>query len=294
MLRKLGIFLESIKFSHTVFALPFALLAAALASVREGGWRLADIVGILLCMVFARTAAMGFNRWADRDLDAQNPRTKIRAIPAGLLTPAAVLTAVLVSSAGFLASTSIFWFSRGNALPMILSVPVLLFLMGYSYAKRFTALAHVWLGIALALSPVAAWIAVRGMVEISPVLLSLAIVFWVTGFDIIYACQDIDVDRELGLRSIPAWLGMDGAMTVARVCHAAMVLCLVAFGRLTPEVNLFFWIGVAAIAALLIYEHWLVRGRDLSRINVAFLQVNGAISIGLFVLTLADLYLPKI
>jgi 4-hydroxybenzoate polyprenyltransferase len=293
MWKRLATFLESIKFSHTIFALPFALLSGLLASVRDGGIRVVDVVGILLCMVFARTAAMGFNRWADRDIDAKNPRTAIRAIPAGELSSSFVAAVVFVSSVGFVLSTLLFWWGDGNTWPIILSLPVLLFLLGYSYAKRFTPFAHVWLGLALAMSPVAAWIAIRGNVEISPLLLAAAVALWVTGFDIIYACQDISVDRSLGLRSIPAWLGMDGAMWVARGCHLAMVGVLVAFVRATPELARFFPLGIAAVAGLLLYEHWLVRGRDLSRINLAFLNVNGVISVGLFLLTLCDLYLPR-
>lgn len=291
MLRPVAVFLESIKFSHTIFALPFALLSATLASVRDGGWRWLDLLGILLCMVFARTAAMGFNRWADRQFDAANPRTAIRAIPAGLLSPAAVLTYVLTSSLLFIASTGLFILSSDNWLPLCLCLPVLAFLLGYSYTKRWTALAHLWLGAALALSPIAAWIAIRGDVEWPPVILAAAIVCWVTGFDVIYACQDIETDRRLGLKSIPAWLGMDGAMNVARLCHALMLAALVALGLTTPEFTIFYWVGVAAVAGLLTYEHWLVRGRDLARVNLAFLHVNGVISVGLFVLTLADLYL---
>ncbi len=293
MWKRLATFLESIKFSHTIFALPFALLSGLLASVREGGIRVIDVVGILLCMVFARTAAMGFNRWADRDIDAKNPRTAIRAIPAGALSPSFVAAVVLVSSVGFVASTLLFWWGDGNTWPIVLSLPVLLFLLGYSYAKRFTPFAHVWLGVALAMSPVAAWIAIRGNVELSPLLLAAAVALWVTGFDIIYACQDISVDRSLGLRSIPAWLGMDGAMWVARGCHLAMIGVLIAFAGATPELARFFPVGIVAVAALLLYEHWLVRGRDLSRINLAFLNVNGVISVGLFLLTLCDLYLPR-
>lgn len=290
MLQKMRIFLESIKFSHTVFALPFALLSATLASVREGGWRLLDLVGIVLCMVFARTAAMGFNRWADRDVDALNERTAGRAIPAGLLRPRVVIAIVAVSSLLFVASTLIFVLASDNWLPVALSVPVLAFLLGYSYAKRLTALSHVWLGAALAMSPVAAWIAVRGTVEWPPLLLAAAIVFWVTGFDIIYACQDIAVDRRLGLQSIPARLGMSRAMLVARLCHLGMIIALIVLGWTTPELTIMYWLGVAAVAGLLAYEHWLVRGRDLSRVNLAFLHVNGVISVGLLVVTLADLY----
>ncbi|MBY0587802.1 putative 4-hydroxybenzoate polyprenyltransferase [bacterium] len=291
-MNRLATFLESIKFSHTIFALPFALLSASLASVREGGFRLLDGVGILLCMVFARTAAMGFNRWADRDVDAKNPRTAIRAIPSGQLSASFVAGVVLVSSVGFVASTLLFWW-QGNRWPFYLSMPVLGFLLGYSYTKRFTAMAHVWLGVALAMSPVAAWIAVRGNVESAPLLLALAVALWVTGFDIIYACQDLQVDRELGLRSIPAWLGMDRAMWVARFCHLGMVAVLFAFWRVTPELARFFPSGLVGLAGLLLYEHWLVRGRDLSRVNLAFLNVNGVISVGLFVLTLCDLFLPR-
>lgn len=291
MLRKLAVFLESIKFSHTIFALPFALLSATLASVRSGGWNALSLLGILACMVFARTAAMGFNRWADRDFDAANARTRIRAIPAGLLSPAAVLTFTVCSGVLFILSTTLFIFAADNWLPLYLSIPVLAFLLGYSYAKRFTALAHVWLGVALAMSPIAAWIAIRANLEWPPVLLAAAILCWVTGFDIIYACQDIEVDRSLGLRSIPAWLGIDGAMLIARTAHAMMLAALVALGLVTPEFNIFYWVGLIAVAGLLLYEHWLVRGRDLSRVNIAFLHVNGVISVGLLLVTLADIYL---
>lgn len=290
---RLCVYLEMIKFSHTIFALPFALLAAALASERSGGWRWLDLVGVVCCMVLARTAAMGFNRWADRELDGKNPRTKIRAIPAGALSARSVFGFSLASAAAFLASTSIFWFSSANTWPLILGPAVLLFLFGYSYAKRFTVLAHVWLGTALALAPIAAWIAIRGTVEPPPVLLGLAVVGWVTGFDIIYACQDIEVDRTLGLKSIPAWLGFAGAMWVARLAHIGMLAALLALGWTTPELGRFYWLGLVVVTLLLGVEHWLVRGRDLGRINVAFLNVNGVISAALLAVTLADLYLPK-
>lgn len=290
MWRRVGIFLEMIKFSHTVFALPFALLAACLALHRQGGWHGLDLVGVVVCMVFARSAAMGFNRWADRDLDARNPRTQNRAIPAGQLTAGQVLAFVLVCSAGFIAGTGIFWLTARNPWPLFLSVPVLAFLLSYSYAKRFTALAHVWLGTALALAPVAAWIAIRPQLEWPPFLLSLAIVGWVTGFDIIYACQDIEVDQQLGLHSIPARFGFAGALWVARWAHGAMLAALLAFGLVTPELHGWYWVGLAVVGMLLIIEHWLVRGRDLLRINLAFFQVNAVVSLGLFVVTLLDLF----
>ena len=292
MLKKIAVILEMIKFSHTIFALPFALVSACLASKREAGWRWLDLIGILVCMVFARSAAMAFNRWADQSIDAANPRTKIRAIPAGLLTSGQVLLFVIACTLGFVAATTIFWFSSGNWWPTLLSVPVLAYLMGYSYAKRFTPFAHVWLGAALALSPIAAWIAIRPIVEPPPFLLAAVILFWVTGFDILYACQDLEVDRKLGLHSIPARLGIAGAFWVSRVCHLLTLVALAAFGRLTPELDAFFWIGYALIAILLIVEHWLVRNRDLGRINLAFFHVNGVISMAILLVTLADLYFP--
>lgn len=292
MLRRLAMILEMIKFSHTLFALPFALLSAALASHREGGWRPLDLVGVLVCMVFARSAAMAFNRWADRLLDAQNPRTANRGLPKGDITPGQTLAFTLVCCVGFVSGTAIFWFSSGNLWPTLLSAPVLLFLLGYSYAKRFTSLAHVWLGVALALSPTAAWIAIRPVLEFPPLLLSLTVALWVTGFDILYACQDIDVDRKLGLHSIPAKLGVGGAFWVARIAHLLMVVALASFGYVTPELRLGFWIGYLIVLGLLAMEHWLVRNRDLQRINIAFFHVNAVISMGLLMVTLFDLYLP--
>jgi 4-hydroxybenzoate polyprenyltransferase len=292
MLARIRVILEMIKFSHTVFALPFALLAACLASERAGGWTLLDFIGILVCMVFARSAAMGFNRWADRDIDAGNPRTSNRAIPAGKVSERYVLAFVAVCSIGFVAGSGVFWISRQNLWPLVLSVPVLGFLFGYSYAKRFTDLSHLWLGTALALAPPAAWLAIRGAIELPPMLIGVAVICWVTGFDIIYACQDIDVDRRLGLRSIPARLGMAGALWVSRGAHVGMLVSLAALGLATPELGIGYGIGVVFVGGLLAVEHWLVRGRDLFRINVAFLHVNGVISTALLVVTLVDLYWP--
>ena len=290
MLDRLRTFLEMIKFSHTIFALPFALLAAALASRQVGGWRPLDVIGILACMVTARTAAMGFNRWADRALDAKNPRTSNRAIPAGQLPANQVLQLTILSGLAFIASTAIFVASSGNWWPLMLSMPVLSVLLGYSYAKRFTPLAHLWLGVALGISPIAAWLAIAGNLTWTPILLGLAVTFWVFGFDIIYACQDIDTDRKQGLRSIPAWLGYERSMWVARLSHGVMIVSLIALGWITPQLSVFYWVGVAGVASLLAVEHWLVRGRDLQHINIAFFQVNGVISIALLAVTLVDLY----
>ena len=291
MLRRIRVILEMIKFSHTIFALPFALLAAALASARNGGWRTLDLVGLLACMVFARSAAMGFNRWADRDVDALNPRTANRALPAGLLTANQVLAFAVVCLLGFVASCALFLVSSDNAWPLLLSVPVMAFLLGYSYAKRFTALAHVWLGTALALAPLAAWIAIRGMTELAPPLwLGLAIVGWVSGFDILYSCQDLEVDRQLGLHSVPARFGFAGALRFARLSHLAMMVALAALGWTTPELGTFYWSGLTLVGVLLVVEHWLVRDRELARVNAAFFNVNGIISVALLAVTMADLH----
>lgn len=280
-------YLELIRFSHTLFALPFALLGAALAARGQGRWhgRWRDWVGVVVCMATARAAAMAFNRIADRRYDAINPRTAARHIPAGRLSVAAVAGFAALSSIGFIASTLIF---LPNRLPILLSIPVLLWLLAYSYTKRFTSLAHVWLGASLGLAPIAAWIAIEGSLAWPPVLLALAVTAWVAGFDVIYACQDVDFDREAGLNSIPRRLGVKGALAAAAGLHAAMIIPLVALGLVYPLGWLYF-AGVAAAAGLLIYEHALVRPDDLSRVNLAFFHVNAGISIGLLVVTVLDL-----
>jgi 4-hydroxybenzoate polyprenyltransferase len=284
--------LELIRFSHTVFALPFALLAAVMAWVSgargqpAAGFRWRELVGILLCMVFARSAAMAFNRLVDREFDAQNPRTQMRHLPAGLLGARSVALFALICCAGFIAATLLF---LPNRWPLYLSVPVLLFLLGYSYTKRFTALAHFWLGAALMLAPVAAWIAIRGELAWPPIVLGGAVLLWVAGFDIIYACQDVDVDRRLGLRSVPARLGVSGALRLAALCHLGTVLLLAALPLVYPHLGLIYWSGIAAVALLLLYEHWIVRPDDLTRVNVAFFNVNAVISMGLLVIGSIDL-----
>jgi 4-hydroxybenzoate polyprenyltransferase len=282
--------LELIRFSHTVFALPFALTGAALAWKKPPGFHLGQLAGILLCMVFARSAAMAFNRLADRRFDAANPRTAGRHLPAGLLTPAAAWLFTACCVAGFLLSTTIF-LAYGNPWPLYLAVPVLLFIGAYSYTKRFTALAHFWLGASLMLAPVAAWIAIRGLTELLvPALLGGAVLFWVAGFDILYACQDVDFDRTAKLRSVPAALGVPAALRVALACHVVMLWLLVAlYFAARPDLGAVYLAGLAAVAVLLAYEHWLVRPDDLSRVNRAFLQVNGVISVGLFAVVLVQL-----
>jgi 4-hydroxybenzoate polyprenyltransferase len=277
-----------IRFSHTIFALPFALSSAVLAwkSKADGfAWR--DLLGILLCMVFARSAAMAVNRLADRSFDAANPRTAGRHLPSGQLTPATVALFALVCAAGFFASTLLFW---PNPWPLYLSAPVLLFVCTYSYTKRFTSLAHFWLGASLLLAPVGAWIAIRGFeqVEIAFVL-GLAVLFWVAGFDILYACQDVDFDRKAGLFSVPARFGVPASLRIALACHLLMLVMLLLLWWIAREyLGVIYLAGIGAIALLLVYEHWLVRPTDLSRVNQAFFQVNGVISIGLFVVVLVQ------
>ena len=282
-------YLDLVKFSHTLFALPFALLGAALAAWRPTGWtgRAQDWLGILLCMATARSAAMAFNRLVDRDYDARNPRTAGRPLPSGRLTTRSVVVFTLGCSIAFVASTLIF---LPNRLPLILSVPVLLWLLAYSYTKRFTSLAHFWLGLSLSLSPVAAWIVFRAGIDWPPVWLAFAVVCWVSGFDIIYACQDIEFDRSVGLRSIPNRLGVARSLRLAAACHALMLVGLIGLGWSYP-LGSTYYMGVVIVAILLIYEHALVRPDDLTRVNQAFFHVNIAISMGVLLFVLADLML---
>jgi 4-hydroxybenzoate polyprenyltransferase len=284
--------LELIRFSHTLFALPFALLAAIMAW-RMTAFRWLELAGILLCMVTARSFAMAINRLADRRLDAENPRTAARHLPAGILSVRQVTAFAAISAACFVASTLLF---LPNRLPALWSVPVLLFIAGYSFAKRFTSLAHFWLGAALALSPVAAWIAIRGEVVIAnpidllpAVVLWAAILTWVAGFDMIYACQDFDFDRAAKLQSIPAKLGVPSALRFAACCHLLTIVLLACLPLVYPHFGWVYWIGLAAVAVLLVYEHSLVRPDDLSRVNAAFFNVNAVVSLGLFAVGSLDL-----
>jgi 4-hydroxybenzoate polyprenyltransferase len=291
--------LEMIRFSHTLFALPFALLAAVMAwkiqSETDATWtRVArEFLGIVLCLVSARSASMAFNRIVDRRLDGENPRTRMRHLPAGTLSTASVAVFAAVSSVGFVAATLVF---LPNRLPLYLSIPVLLFLLAYSYTKRFTAAAHFWLGAALMLAPVSAWIAIRGPqvmqgpADLLPALvLGGAVLLWVAGFDIIYACQDVEFDRQARLHSVPARIGAAGALRLAAVCHLGMILLLAALPFAYPQLGWIYGVGIAAVAVLLAYEHYLVRPDDLARVNVAFFQVNAVISVGLFAVGSLDL-----
>ena len=305
MLDKLKKILEMIRFSHTVFALPFALLAAVMAwsiptaSGDRVSFQVLQLVGILLCMVFARSSAMAFNRIVDRKIDAENPRTKNRHIPSGQLSLQSVVVFTLVTGIGFIASTLIFW---PNWLPFAFSVPVLGVLFVYSLTKRFTSLAHYWLGLSLMLAPIAAWIAIRGtevlqhpLDLVPPTLLGAVVLFWVAGFDIIYACQDFEYDKQAKLKSVPVRFGIGGALRIAAISHLVMMglLVLLPFsnqlGGPPTGLGLVYWIGVAALAILLIYEHLLVKASDLTKVNIAFFNVNAVVSIGLFVVVSIDL-----
>ncbi len=283
MFQRVRQLLELIRFSHTVFALPFALLAAVLAW-RDVPFRWRDLSGILLCMVCARLAAMAFNRLVDRRIDAENPRTEKRHIPQGQLSIRLVAAFTVLSSAGFIAATLLF---LPNPWPLRLSLPVLAFLLGYSFAKRWTAWCHYWLAAALMLSPIATWIAITGQVDWPAVLLAAVIFFWVGGFDIIYACQDTEFDRQRGLFSVPARWGISPALRIAAFSHLLTVACLLGLW-FAANLGIVFLVGIAGVAVLLVYEHSLVRPDDLGRVNLAFFHVNAIISVGLFLLGLAD------
>lgn len=279
--------LEMIRFSHTVFALPFALLSAAIAWSRPDSRFTGNaLAGIVLCMVFARSAAMAFNRIVDRRFDAANPRTAGRHLPAGTLSLATAILFTVLTSAGFVASTLLF---LPNRWPLILSLPVLAFLLSYSYAKRFTAYCHYWLSAALMLAPLAAWIAIRGTIDGPPVLLAAVVFFWVGGFDILYACQDAEFDRGQGLFSLPARWGIPAALRIAMASHLVTIAALVGLWWVAG-LGPIFLAGVMLVAALLVYEHALVRPDDLSRVNLAFFHVNAVISLGLLAVGVLDLW----
>ncbi len=306
MIRK---FLELIRFSHTIFALPFAFLAAIMAwyvnfhpeiaKAPTVPFRWIDLLGVLLCMIFARSTAMAFNRIADRKMDAFNPRTAGRHLPAGLVSLKTAVFFTVVCALLFIASTALFL--PYNPLPLLASVPLLLFLMGYSCAKRFTNYVHFWLGVSLMLAPIAAWAAIRGEVwifyllqflrtssfpmiptaEFSAVILACAVCFWSAGFDIIYATMDADFDKNFGIYSIPGRFGVKNALRAAAVCHFFVPIPLAALYFVFPPFKTLWAVGVAAIAALLFYEHYVVDVHDPKRVNIAFFNVNSVISVTL-------------
>ncbi len=274
-----------IKWEHSVFALPFALCGAMLAA--SGLPSAHQLFWILIAMLSARSAAMAFNRLADAAIDAANPRTRTRALPAGHLSHAFVATFVIVACAIFILAAS-----QLNRLTLWLSPVALAILLLYSYTKRFTRWSHLALGFALGIAPAAAWIAVRGALDPRILLLTAAVTFWVAGFDILYACQDFDFDRDAGLHSIPLHVGIRRALWIARTFHLIMLLLLLA---LVPAFGLgkLAWVGVAAVTLLLLYEHSLVRADDLSRLNAAFFTMNGVISVVFLFFVATDLLLRK-
>lgn len=287
--RTLSTVLEMIKIEHTLFALPFAFLGMLLAAEGWPSWR--TVFWIVVAMVGARSAAMAFNRLVDRKIDAANPRTASRALPAGLVTPGAV-AAFTAAGAALLVLAA--W--RLNPLALALSPVALGVLFLYSYTKRFTWAAHLVLGLSLAGAPLGAWIAVRGDVQATPLLLAGAVLTWVAGFDVLYALQDLEFDRRTGLFSIPARFGVAGALWISALLHAATLILLAlipgvyssASGGLGPA----YWLGWAGCLALIAYQHWVVRPGDLSRLNAAFFTANGALSVWLFAATALDILLP--
>jgi len=279
----MGVTLEMIKWEHSIFALPFALTGAMLAA--HGLPRPMQLLWIIVCMVTARSAAMAFNRWADASLDAANPRTRTRAIPAGLLTKSfvagftCVMAAIFVLAAGQL-----------NRLTLLLSPLALAVILVYSYTKRFTRWSHLALGLALGIAPAAAWIAVRGSLDPRILILTCAVMFWVAGFDLLYACQDAVHDTSAGLFSVPSTYGITAAFWIARVLHFIMLLLLVWLVR-AFSLGSAAMIGVALVAILLLYEHLIVSPDDLRRLNAAFFTMNGVIAAVFFLFVAADLLL---
>jgi putative 4-hydroxybenzoate polyprenyltransferase len=295
-------YLSLIKFSHTIFAMPFAMIGFFLAVLkveRAGslnqaiGWH-ADLTNgvamqfyvikftlVILCMIFARSAAMAFNRYLDRQFDARNPRTAIREIPAGILKADNVLIFTIACSILFIACT---WFI--NTICFFLSPVALFVILFYSYTKRFTPLCHLVLGLGLSLAPIGAYLAVTGKFALLPVLFSLAVIFWVSGFDIIYALQDEEFDKSNQLYSIPSWLGKAKALRVSEILHVLSAVCVIIAGL---SFGWLYWAGVAVFVSMLLYQHSIVKPTDLRRVNLAFMTANGIASVVFAVFVIADI-----
>ncbi|NVO20602.1 MAG: UbiA family prenyltransferase [Bacteroidetes bacterium] len=281
---KVGNYLSLVKFAHTVFALPFALIGYFMATVQEGGilsWNI--FILVIACMFLARNAAMSFNRWADREFDRQNPRTAKREIPADIIKPSYALAFCLANAALFIVAT---WFI--NPICFYLSPVALMVILGYSLTKRFTSLSHMVLGLGLSLAPTGAYLAVCGHFGIQPVLLSLAVLCWVTGFDIIYALQDEDFDREFKLKSIPVALGRRKSLGFSLLLHLLTTVFLL-FAGITGEFRTIYWVGFIIFNFLLYYQHWIVKPDDLSKVNLAFFTLNGIASLLFATFSIADL-----
>lgn len=285
-LKKVNNYLSLIKFSHTIFALPFAIIGYFLAiTFTNATFDLKLFALVILCMVFARSAAMAFNRYIDRRIDQENTRTAIREIPAGLVKPGSALFFVIISSLLFILTTFFI-----NPLCFYLSPVALAVVLGYSLTKRFTALCHLILGIGLALAPIGAYLAVTGEFAWLPLFFSFAVLFWVSGFDIIYALQDEEFDKSKQLKSIPVWLGKRGALAFSTFLHILSALFVI-YAGFYAGFNIWYWIGVVIFTGLLIYQHTLVKPNDLSKVNIAFFTTNGIASVVFAVFVLLDLFL---
>ena len=298
---KVRSYLSLIKFSHTIFAMPFALIGFVLAITRpmqyfdskeisswsvyyDSSFLIKKLSLVILCMVFARSGAMAFNRYLDRKWDALNPRTAIREIPKGIITPKNALLFTIVNCVLFITTT---WFI--NRICFYLSPVALAVVLGYSYTKRFTPLCHLILGLGLSLAPIGAYLAVTGVFDWLPVLFSFAVLFWVSGFDIIYALQDVEFDRSQNLYSIPAWLGNEKALHVSEILHLLSATCVVFAGRF-GHFRVLYWIGVLIFIGCLIYQHSIVKPNDLRRVNIAFMTTNGIASVVFAIFVIADLF----
>ena len=287
---KVGLFARDIKLSHTLFALPFALLSTALAWKNSGGPILGKLLLILGCMIAARTAAMASNRLLDAALDAVNPRTSGRAIPSGRLSRGFFVAAIAICCIAFIGVTAGFIY-YGNFWPLTLAIPVLAFVCSYPFLKRFTRLCHYYLGAALGLAPICAYVAISGRLDWAPLIIAVAVLLWTAGFDIIYACQDYESDLQTGTISVPAKFGIAGALWIARLTHVGSAAMLLLLGWYVPWFGTLYYIGAAAAIALLMVEHSLVSPTDLSKVGIAFFTVNGIISVLLGTLGIIDVLL---
>jgi len=279
---------SDIKLHHSIFALPWALLATVIAAHRAGGLKIGQLVLVLICMVTGRTVAMVANRLLDAEFDAANPRTARRAVPSGRLSKNYMAVSLALCAVIFIAATSGFWIFYRNVWPIALAVPVLIFLVGYSLTKRYTRLCHYYLGAALALAPLCAWLAITGTINLPPILMASAVLLWTAGFDILYACQDYAFDVANRLFSVPAKIGIAPALWVARVTHLCAIGFIAALGWSTPELGVLFAFGIGLAGILLIVEHSLVKPTDLSKLNLAFFTLNGVISLVLGGLGIVD------
>ena len=283
MLDKITIILEMIKIEHTIFALPFAFTGALLAEHGLPSWE--QVLWITAAMVGARSAAMGFNRWADRNIDAENPRTRERALPKGLVTPFQVLLLIAASSV-----LLVYAAYRLNDLAFALSPVALAIVFFYFYTKRFTFLSHAFLGLAICIAPIGAWIAIRGRIELPALVLGAAVLFWLLGFDVLYALQDREFDQKAGLHSIPQRFGIRQSLWISRGSHAITMAALFWLWEML-SLGGYYLTGVIIALCLIIYEHALVKEHDLSKLNMAFFNMNGYISVAIFVFTLLDVLL---